>query len=102
MTQIARVLQVSVKLLAVALTCRVTLRPKKLKREILMAIATPEYMTVGVLIIWYHPRPRSKNGEAAATEGIARIGNSIRIEMVPNNPSKPTATKGDTAYRPVE
>jgi hypothetical protein len=41
-SQMESVLQVSVKLLAVALTCLVTLKPKKLNNEILIAIAIPE------------------------------------------------------------
>jgi hypothetical protein len=48
--QIDSVLQVSVKLRAVALTYLVTLSPKKLKSEMLIAMAMPEYSTVGVWI----------------------------------------------------
>lgn len=51
MIQIASVLQVSTRLLAVALTWRVTLSPKKLNSDMLIAMATPEYKTVGVVII---------------------------------------------------
>ena len=51
MIQIESVLQVSVSDRAVALTCRVTLRPKKLKSEMLTQMASPEYSTAGVLII---------------------------------------------------
>lgn len=45
--QMARVLQVSVKLLAVALTCLVTLRPKKLKKAIEHATTIPLHSTAG-------------------------------------------------------
>ena len=51
MIQIESVLQVSVSDRAVALTCRVTLRPKKLNSEMLTQMASPEYSTAGVLII---------------------------------------------------
>ena len=51
MIQMASVLQVSVRERAVALTCRVTLKPKKLKREMLTQMANPEYSTDGVSII---------------------------------------------------
>jgi len=46
--QIASVLQVSAKDRAVALTRRVTLNPKKLKKEMLVAIAMLETKTAGV------------------------------------------------------
>lgn len=49
--QILNVLQVSVRLRAVALTCLVTLSPKKLNKEMLMAMAREDQRTVGVLII---------------------------------------------------
>jgi len=49
--QMERVLQVSVKERAVALTWRVTLSPKKLNRAMLRQIAAEEYKTFGVLII---------------------------------------------------
>lgn len=51
MIQILRVRHVSVRLRAVALTCRVTLSPKKLNKLILIAMATPLQRTVGVLSI---------------------------------------------------
>lgn len=51
MIQILKVLQVSVKLRAVALTCLVTLKPKKLKSEMLHAMAMPDQRTAGVSII---------------------------------------------------
>ena len=47
-SQILKVLHVSVKLLAVALRCLVTLNPNQLNKLILIAIAIPEYNTVGV------------------------------------------------------
>ncbi len=100
MIQIARVLQVSVRERAVALTWRVTLSPKKLNREMLIAIATPDQNTVGVSIVWCHPRGRSKKGVFSATEGMESMGNIKRIEIAPNNPSNPTAASGLTEYRP--
>lgn len=96
MTQIARVLQVSVRERAVALTWRVTLNPKKLNREILIAIATPDQNTVGVSMVWCHPRGRSKKGVLSETEGIESMGNMRRIEIAPNRPSYPTARSGLT------
>jgi hypothetical protein len=74
----------------------VTLSPKKLNKLILIAIATPLYMTVGVVIICVHPRGRSKKGDLEATEGSERMGKSRRMEMVPKRPSNPTATRGET------
>jgi len=94
-----RVLQVSVKERAVALTWRVTLSPKKLNSEMLMQMAKDEYKTVGVLIIWFQPRGRSKNVERADTEGMARIGMKRRTDSVPKKPSQPTATRAETEYR---
>ncbi len=75
-----------------------TLNPKKLNSEILKQIAIPEYNTLGVLIIWYQPLGRSKNGEMDVTDGMARIGMKKRIESVPNKPSHPTAINGEIEY----
>lgn len=94
---IASVLHVSVRLLAVALTCLVTLSPKKLNSAILHAITTPDQSTLGVPIVWCQPRVRSKKGERAATDGIERIGMKNRTVMTPKRPSNPTATRGATA-----
>lgn len=94
--QIASVLQVSAKDRAVALTWRVTLNPKKLKKDILIAIAMLETKTVGVWIVWFQPRGRLKKGEDSAIEGMERMGNSIKIEIAPKRPSNPTATSGVT------
>lgn len=96
MIQMARVLQVSVKERAVALTWRVTLNPKKLNSEILIAIAIPDQNTVGVLMVWRKPRGRSKKGVVAETAGMERMGNNRRIEMAPKSPSYPTASSGLT------
>lgn len=85
--QMARVLHVSVKERAVALTWRVTLSPKKLNNEILIAMAIPDQNTVGVLMVWCHPRGRSKKGVMVETDGIDRMGNKSTIEVAPNNPS---------------
>ena len=85
--QIDNVLHVSVKLRAVALTCLVTLSPKKLKSEILTAIAMPEYKTVGVLIIWYHPRGRSKKGVRDEIDWMERTGTKSNMVMTPKSPS---------------
>lgn len=62
----------------------------------LQAMAIPEYRTVGVSIIWCHPRGKSKNGVFEATEGIERMGNKRRMVIAPNKPSNPTATRGAT------
>ena len=100
--QIDSVLHVSVRLLAVALTCLVTLSPKKLNRLILNAIATPLHSTVGVLSIWSKPRLRSKNGWAAGGRDGASNGRKGIIRMMlsaPKKPSQPTATNGATEYR---
>ena len=94
--QIASVLQVSAKDRAVALTWRVTLNPKKLKKDMLIAIAMLETKTVGVWIVWFQPRGRSKKGEDSAIEGMERMGNSIKIEIAPKRPSNPTAMSGVT------
>jgi len=74
----------------------VTLNPKKLKKDMLIAIAMLETKTVGVWIVWFQPRGRSKKGEDSAIEGIERMGNSIKIEIAPKRPSNPTATSGVT------
>lgn len=94
--QIASVLQVSAKDRAVALTWRVTLSPKKLNIDMLIAIAMLEIKTAGVWIVWSQPRGRSKKGEDSAIEGMERMGNNIKIEMAPKRPSNPTATSGAT------
>lgn len=85
--QIASVRHVSVRLLAVALTCLVTLSPKKLNSAILHAITTPDHSTLGVPIVWCQPRVRSKKGEQAATDGIERMGMKSRTVMTPKRPS---------------
>ena len=95
--QIASVLHVSVKLRAVALTCLVTLSPKKLNNEMLIATITPDQRTAGLPTVWCQPRVKSKKGERAVTEGIESIGMKMRIVMKPNSPSNPTATSGATA-----
>ena len=97
--QMESVLQVSVSDRAVALTWRVTLSPKKLNNEILMQIAMPEYRTLGVLIIWYQPRGRSKKGVSSDTAGMARMGINRTIDSVPKRPSHPTAMRGEIEYR---
>ena len=100
--QIVSVRHVSVKLRAVALTCRVTLSPKKLNRLMLIAMATPLHSTVGVLSIWSKPRLRSKNGWAAGGRDGASNGRKGIIRMMlsaPKKPSQPTATNGATEYR---
>ena len=84
-SQILRVRHVSVRLRAVAETCRVTLSPKKLKSDMLIAIAMPDQSTVGVSIIWCHPRGRSKNDERS--ENCARTGIKIKIVSAPKRPS---------------
>lgn len=86
-SQIESVLQVSVRLLAVALTCLVTLKPKKLYKEILMAMTMPDQRTLGVLTNWYQPLGRSKKGELEAIDGIARMGMHMMMVSAPNKPS---------------
>jgi len=57
--QIVIVLHVSVILRVVADTCRVTLRPKKLKKPMENATATDEPRTRRLEMVWCHPRGRS-------------------------------------------
>lgn len=64
-----------------------TLSPKKLNNEILIAMAIPDQNTGGVLIVWCHPRGRSKKGVIVEMDGSDRMGNRSRIEIAPNNPS---------------
>jgi hypothetical protein len=85
--QMQSVLQVSVTERAVALTWRVTLNPKKLNKDMLRQMASEELIMAGVLTIWYQPRGRSKKGDKALMDGIARIGTNRRIEIVPKRPS---------------
>ena len=92
----ASVLHVSVNERAVALTWRVTERPKKLKKAILHATTTPDQRTLGVSIIWCHPRGKSKKVDLAETAGIASMGMNAMTVMAPNKPSKPTAVRGAT------
>ena len=92
--QIERVRHVSVSERAVAETCRVTLSPKKLKSEMLMAIAMPDHSTEGVSTIWCQPRGRSKNEDRSPNRAITGI--KIKMVKAPNRPSKPTATRGAT------
>ena len=94
--QMLSVLQVSVKLRAVALTYWVTLRPKKLKKAMETAVAMPVQSTTGLLTVCVHPRFKSKNSDLAAMEGIERKGMRRRTEKNPKNPSHPTATSGAT------
>src|SRR5262245_61692940 len=85
--QILNVRHVSVRLLAVALTCLVTLSPKKLNSAMLIAIAIPEYKTAGLSIIWCHPLGRSKNVDLEEIAGMERIGTKRRMEITPKRPS---------------
>jgi len=57
---IPNVRQVSIVLLVVALTRLVTLNPKKLKAPIENMMAKHDPSTVGVDMIWCHPRGISK------------------------------------------
>jgi hypothetical protein len=96
---------VSVRLRAVALTWRVTLRPKKLKRLIEHMIANPLQSTAGVPTIWFQPRRMSKKRAYAlfASPGgttKSTSGSSSATDAAPNAPSSPTATSGATSYRP--
>ena len=86
-SQMESVLHVSVRERAVALTWRVTLNPKKLNKDMLRQMASEEYRIAGELIIWYQPLGRSKKGDKALMDGIARIGTTRRIERVPKRPS---------------
>lgn len=86
---------VSVRLRAVALTCRVTESPKKLNAEIEHMIARPIHSTAGLLIICRQPRARSKKpayGDSPAMKDVlggkkkSVTGRRMMIEMVPKNP----------------
>jgi hypothetical protein len=58
-----------------------------LNNEILIATAILDQSIAGELIIWYHPRGRSKKGVVVEIDGSDRIGNRSRIEIVPNSPA---------------
>jgi hypothetical protein len=58
-----------------------------LNKDTLRQMAIEEYRIAGVLIIWYQPLRRSKKGDKALMDGIARIGANRRIERVPKRPS---------------
>ena len=97
--QIVIVLHVSVILRVVADTCRVTLRPKKLKKSMENATATDEPRTRRLEMVWCHPRERSKNRGRAVIDG-KRNKSAVRsrIENRRRSPPHPTATSGATEY----